>query len=359
MAFIHLPLTMNPRVSVSTLVRVLLLGVFVAAAPAHHQQCTEESMMVRKEWSNLSSQERVAYSDAVTCLQHLPSTLDNSLYPGAKNRYADFVAVHINYTFIIHSNAIFLPWHRGFVHLFETALHEECDYNGSLPYWDWPAYAGPDGTLEKSKIFDGTYDSLGSNGQGNDSCVYQGPFSQNYTATFPSFPHSLIADNIANNGSGTLPTGSFNYEPSCFQRVLNDEALRLNNNYSCIDTLLAQRTIGEFQNYLDTPEGDAHFGPHGGGHAAFGGQGSDLFASPTDPVFYLHHAQVDRMWTTWQSYDPDNRTYALNGTQTLQNVPPSPELTLDDQLTFGPLGANRTTRELMDVTAGPLCYRYE
>lgn len=54
-----------------------------------------------------------------------------------------------------------------------------------------------------------------------------------------------------------------------------------------------------------------------------------------------------------------NRLYALNGTQTLENVPPSPELTLDDQITWGPLSSNFTTRELMDVHAGPFCYRYE
>ncbi|KAL2839419.1 tyrosinase central domain protein [Aspergillus pseudoustus] len=332
-----------------------MLGVLVSRS----QQCTEENMVVRKEWSSLSAQERVAYSDAVTCLQNLPSRLDNTLYPGATNRHADFVAAHINYTFIIHQDAIFLPWHRAFVYLFETALQEECGYNGSQPYWDWPAYAGPNGTLAKSKIFDGSYDSMGSNGKGNNSCVYKGPFSQSNITTFRSFPHSLITDNIMNNGSGTIPTWSFDYEPRCLQRALNDEAFRLNNNYSCINTLLAQPTIGEFENYLSTPEGDPHFGPHGGGHAAMGGNGEDLFISPTDPVFFLHHAQVDRMWTIWQSYDPDNRRYALNGTQTLQNVPPSPELTLDDQLTFGPLSANRTTRELMDVTAGPFCYRYE
>ena len=65
------------------------------------------------------------------------------------------------------------------------------------------------------------------------------------------------------------------------------------------------------------------------------------------------------MWTIWQGYDMKNRLYALNGTQTLENVPPSPELTLDDQITWGPLSSNFTTRELMDVHAGPFCYRYE
>ena len=230
--------------------------------------------------------ERVAYSDAVVCLQNSPSKLDNTEYPGAKNRYADFVATQINYTFIIHLDAIFLPWHRGYVWLYESALRDECGYKGAQPYWDWPAYVGIEGGLAKSKIFDGSKYSLGSNGRGNNSCVYKGPFS-NYTATFPYFANSIILDNINNNGNGSIPSWSFDYEPNCFQRGLNDEALRLNNNYSCIETLLAQPTIGDFQNYLSTKEGDAHYGPHGGGHVAMGGDGADLFTSPTDPVFFL------------------------------------------------------------------------
>ncbi|GFN11514.1 tyrosinase family protein [Aspergillus tubingensis] len=345
--------------SVSTLaLGVLTLCLLSSAAPTTQGRCTEENTMVRKEWSNLSPAERIAYTDAVTCLQNAPSRLNNSLYPGARNRYADFIAAHINYTFIVHLDAIFLPWHRGYVWLYESALRTECNYTGTQPYWDWPAYVSQPGGLANSTIFNGAPDSLGSDGRANDSCVYKGPFSS-YIAPFPSFPQSIITDNIANNGSGTIPSWSFDYSPTCFQRGLNDTALRVNNNASCIATLLSEPSIGDFQNYLSTPEGDAHFGPHGGGHVAMGGNGADLFTSPTDPVFFLHHAQVDRMWTLWQARDPAARQYALNGTQTLENVPPSPELTLDDQITFGPLGKNYTTRELMDVAGGPFCYRYE
>ncbi|RAH83161.1 tyrosinase central domain protein [Aspergillus japonicus CBS 114.51] len=349
---------MSAKASVSMLFSILSLCLLGTAAPASRSMCTEDNMMVRKEWSNLTLAERVAYTDAVTCLQNLPSKLDSTEYPGAKNRYADFIATHINYTFVMHLDALFLPWHRGYVWLYEAALREECGYEGAQPYWNWPAYAGPDGTLANSTIFDGSEYSLGSNGRANDSCVYKGPFA-NYTSPYPSFPQSIITDNIQNNGSGTIPSWSFDYEPSCFQRGLSDEALRVNNNYSCIDTLLAQPTIGDFQNYLSTPEGDSHYGPHGGGHVAMGGNGADLFTSPTDPVFFLHHAQVDHMWWTWQTMDLDTRRYALNGTMTLENVPPSRELTLEDLLTWGPLSQDRTTRSLMDIQAEPFCYRYE
>ncbi|KAJ5726069.1 isomerase YbhE [Penicillium malachiteum] len=174
--------------------------------------------------------------------------------------------------------------HRGYVWLYENALRDECGYKGVQSYWDWPAYV-KDG-LEDSTIFDGGPYSLGSNGRGNDLCVYKGPFS-NYTATFRYFSNDIIMDNIENNGNGSIPSWSFDYSPNCFQRALDDDSLRLNNNYSDIEQLLSQPTISDFQNILSTPEGDAHYGPHGGGHVAMGGDGADLFTSPTDPVFFL------------------------------------------------------------------------
>lgn len=58
---------------------------------------------------------------------------------------------------------------------------------------------------------------------------------------------------------------------------------------------------------------------HAGGHFSVGGLGYDAFSSPGDPVFYLHHAQVDHMWTVWQNLDPKNRTSQVYGTQTSFN----------------------------------------
>lgn len=62
-----------------------------------------------------------------------PSILDQTLYPGAKSRYDDFVAVHINFTLTIHGTGNFLGWHRYFVHAYEQALRNECGYTGYQP----------------------------------------------------------------------------------------------------------------------------------------------------------------------------------------------------------------------------------
>lgn len=51
----------------------------------------------------LSKKERKEYIDAVLCLREKPSKADPSFAPGARTRYDDFVAVHINQTSSIHA----------------------------------------------------------------------------------------------------------------------------------------------------------------------------------------------------------------------------------------------------------------
>ena len=86
---------------------------------------------VRLEWTSLSLAERKEYIDAVLCLYEKPSRLSSSEVPGALNRRDDFVAVHINQTFGVHLDAVFLGWHRNFLNLYETALRDECGYTGT------------------------------------------------------------------------------------------------------------------------------------------------------------------------------------------------------------------------------------
>jgi tyrosinase len=57
---------------------------------------------VRKEWLSLSDDEKIAYTNAVKCLMNKPS-ISGDAAPGAKSRYDDFVAVHINQTLTIHA----------------------------------------------------------------------------------------------------------------------------------------------------------------------------------------------------------------------------------------------------------------
>lgn len=66
-----------------------------------------------------------------------PSKLPPGLAPGAKSRYDDFVAVHVNQTNTIHHSGWFLPWHRYYLYSFEQALRLECGLEAYVPYWNW------------------------------------------------------------------------------------------------------------------------------------------------------------------------------------------------------------------------------
>ncbi len=59
-----------------------------------------------------------------------------------------------------------------------------------------------------------------------------------------------------------------------------------------VQAVLARTAFTGFQRDLEAV--------HGGVHNAIGG---DMMTahSPADPIFFLHHANVDRLWVQWQA----------------------------------------------------------
>lgn len=103
------------------------LKVYEAAAQANgtSSNCTTANAIVRRDWfvlaferenssqltlcrTDLSNDERVAYSDAVLCLMTKPSISNRTEIPGARSRYDDFVAAHIQQTLTIHGTVSIL-----------------------------------------------------------------------------------------------------------------------------------------------------------------------------------------------------------------------------------------------------------
>jgi tyrosinase len=93
-----------------------------------------------------------------------------------------------------------------------------------------------------------------------------------------------------------------------------------------VNALLATTSIEEFQNTMSGA--DINLGVHSGGHLSLGASMFDFFASPSDPAFFLHYAQIDRVWTLWQAMDPE-RIPILSGTSTIFNGNSTPEVTLE------------------------------
>lgn len=313
----------------------------------------------------MTSEERIDYTNSVKCMMKLPPKTPKEALPGATSRYDDFVGTHINNTLLIHNDGTFLAWHRHFLHLFQEAMTTECGYKGTIPYWNWPWWTDD---LLASPLFDGSATSLSGDGYYNASvpawvngnftfprgngggCIKEGPFV-NITTGFRNFKNGEIH-------RASLPSDALDYFPRCVTRDINSGLLSTSVQSSTVHALLNADSIGTFQFIMDDLVNNTdNLGPHAGGHFSLGAGLQDQYASPADPAFFLHHGMIDNLWTNWQLQDPETRTFALEGTVTTFNYPPSQNVTLDWEMNFGWLDTPKKMEEMMNVTK--YCYRYE
>ncbi|KAK1749680.1 putative tyrosinase [Echria macrotheca] len=349
-----------------------------AANNPNPSSCTIKTAAKRREWGTLCPSERRKYIAAVKCLMSKPSKLDPIEVPGAKSRYDDFVAVHMNQTFTIHATANFLSWHRLFAWSFEQALRNECGYKGFLPYWNWGKWAYDP---LKSPLFDGSDTSLSGNGVYAEhactnalptnlncippgvggGCVSEGPFKDMVVNLGPAFSAFAPTEPIP------VPSTLFGHNPRCLRRDISSwVSSNWTTDHETWDLLVNYGSdIETFQNRMQGDFDSGYFGVHSGGHYTLNGDPSaDFSVSPGDPAFWLHHGQIDRVWWMWQNTDPETRTKAIAGTITISNQPPSREGRLDDILDMGPpgvLGESLVMEKAMStigMTGGPFCYIY-
>ena len=85
---------------------------------------------------------------------------------------------------------------------------------------------------------------------------------------------------------------------------------------------------------------------------------ADCWAMPafTDPLFFLHHTQLDRLWWKWQQVDVKNRLRDYSGRAVFNST--EGRAGLDDVLWFGDLGPSVKVSDIMDTRGGLLCYMY-
>jgi tyrosinase len=144
-----------------------------------------------------------------------------------------------------HSNLRLLPWHRIFLLLFEEALH---NYHPDvcIPYWDWTK-----------------------------------PEEQH----FPDWLTSILP-------TVHTPTRTINVI-----RSPGSESW-LAGIVSGVPSAMGQTSYDTFSSPIN--------GVHGGVHIWVGGTMSDASVSPADPVFWLHHANLDRLWWVWYNSSAGN-----------------------------------------------------
>src|SRR5690606_33299428 len=91
----------------------------------------------------------------------------------------------------------------------------------------------------------------------------------------------------------------------CLQRHINNE-LSWAANQKEVDICLSMPRFTSFWACVEHR-------PHTGGHFGVGGEMANAVSSPGDPLFYLHHAYIDRIWWQWQQKNLKKRVKEIAG----------------------------------------------
>lgn len=150
------------------------------------------------------------------------------------------------------------------------------------------------------------------------------------------------------------------HNPHCLSRDLSAFTA---TNWLTLENILnitvgaASRSVLSFQNELQGRFTDGFLGLHTAGHGVMGGVAGDIFASPVDPVFFLHHAMLDRVYWLWQALHPA-LAKTIAGTLTLFNDPPSRDTSVNDLIDLGVNAPLLKISNLQDTLGSDLCYIY-
>lgn len=293
---------------------------------------TEEAgCQPRREWRTLSDNEKQDYISAVLCLRDATSTLAPSSNHTA---YDDFPWIHSHVGYATHNSAPFLPWHRYFLHIYETTLREKCGYTGGLVYWDWTLDFE---ALENSPIFNPATGFGGDGEVGGEitvgrsgRCLVDGPFAGTKVDFY-----------------------DVKFQPHCLSRGFRDLEGNLGHmdgadiSPDSIEAVLSSDGYEEFVAAMESKVHDA---------IPFGIAGDfETFTAPYDPVFFLHHTQLDRLWWLWQQRQPNRGLDSYGGHKERHSVEMA---SLDDDLHYKGLAPDVKVKDVMDIENGMLCYQY-
>ncbi|EGX45737.1 hypothetical protein AOL_s00140g53 [Orbilia oligospora ATCC 24927] len=288
-------------------------GVFSVPTPSGSGGSTStkpfgtcKSIQKRKEWRSLSNTEKFQFLYAMNCILSKPGRTPASIYAGAKTRYDDLVATHINQTFEVHYVGHFLPFHRYYTWTMEKMLRQEAGYTGTFPYWDWHRDVGQGNTkFFSSPIWDANL-GFGGNGAYLPVPAAQAAFAVPGRTGGGCVTTGAFKNMVVNLGPGNDFSGN---GARCLSRDMSPyfSGRYLSKNQTKVT--LAAKNFYEFDVIVEGGPSFEASGIHGGGHYGIGGTlgiMGDLYVSPGDPAFWIHHSNLDRVWWSWQKLKTAN-----------------------------------------------------
>ncbi|MBL4684654.1 MAG: tyrosinase family protein [Nannocystaceae bacterium] len=247
-------------------------------------------MGIRKSVANMNDAQRDAFRDALAGMKVVPAGATVSPYDRLVALHGAVMSVRVRFANgqsqqgnLAHGGIGFLPWHRQYLLDFEAELHKIAP-NVDLPYWDW----SDSDTL--AKLFTPAF--LGAlNVVPAPVGLQNPPPPQPVTngALFPLAVHPELQDLYGTPLTRRTLQGT-NWPPSANQvKDLTETFLSLGTRHE----------LWVFRLLLETGYAGYITASHNAGHNFIGGHMASGF-SPNDPVFWLHHANVDRLWSIWQ-----------------------------------------------------------
>jgi tyrosinase len=168
---------------------------------------------------------------------------------------------------------LFLPWHRAYLHAFDNTVRDQ-NPQAILPWWDWTSDVSAQVGVPKA------YSDPTVNGQPN-------PLAGGPTPDMPGDPARM--------------TRRFPGDPSelpSWTKTKTEEGQQL----MAIDELLNLQQFIDFSAQLENIHDFVH--PWAGGidpsDPNVGGDMGMIPVAAFDPLFYAHHAMIDRLWYLWQ-----------------------------------------------------------
>ncbi|AXI79421.1 tyrosinase family protein [Peterkaempfera bronchialis] len=205
--------------------------------------------------------------------------------------YDQYTSVHAQAPENYHQMPRFLPWHRIFIARLEAGLRQVAGAAITLPYWDWTVDRDPSASIW-SDIF------MGGNGRTGDGMVTSGPFAGadrwRCIDPDPSVPPYLRRQFGLNPNARALPTAADVDE--CLRHTPYDSPPWNGDS----DPSFRNSLEGQIAPFI-----------HNIVHRWVGGS-MDRPSAPNDPLFFLHHCNIDRIWAQWQQQH-STQGYRPNG----------------------------------------------
>lgn len=197
------------------------------------------AVMVRKNVYSLSAAEITSIKNGITAMKALPLT-DPTSWTYQAAIHGTTLPNNLPSWNSCHQPGaafFFLAWHRMYCYFFERILRAKSgDPNLTLPYWNYQTNA----------VLHADY--------------------RNSAASNPLYDGSR---NASINGGGSLPASIS----------------------TSINNALLEIPYYDFQSAIN--------GPHGSVHGSVGGNMGSVSTAAKDPVFWLHHCNIDRLWEEW------------------------------------------------------------